>query len=172
MADSKTLSEGYLVDTLVACQTFVNLCVGNDAEGCVYVRRLPRPESGAAYTRAELEGLRPYALIECVDAETDSRAESVNSDGSWDTVYGPMKHRVVICRNTPVDAEGSDDVDCLWDEIVRGIEKELNELKGVGGYLAFTKSKVMDVGRTHPTDVAEEGDAQYGVIELITEVAI
>lgn len=166
-AGTFSLAEQYLADMLADCPTFQALCGDNgfDAVDRIWFDALPDPADGEAYTVSEHQSYRPNALIS-TDRYT-TKASGAESDGSFGT-DSSIQHTITIVRSTP--SGDFKEVDRSWKNVFGQIVDELNERKGLAGFLSFSTLNVIEWFRTHPRAIADEGDAQYVMIQVVTEV--
>lgn len=160
------LRELHLAAGLADCPAFQALCgVSGDtaAAGAAsrihFKRVLPLPANGDEYSLAEIQALRPYAVIWTQDSAVD-----------WDASPGVGGHhraglRIRLCRNVP-DELTEQQVDMSWDNIVGLILDQLLLRSGRAGFLAASYA-IDPEGwyRSHPNDWVSEGDYQMAHID-------
>jgi hypothetical protein len=156
--------------SLADSATFRAICGETDRAGTLlhcHLRNLPAPAGGAdAYSREELESLRPYGLIYL----PQRGALSLRSDamGSHREYAASGKLMLRISR---LDATGMnrDEADADWDDAVMAVIDELAALSGDGAeqYLCFDSLLIADgPGRHHPDYDPAQGEEQGVDLEI------
>ena len=133
-------AEDYLRVSLAACAAWQSECGAADAAEAlehVYIDGLPNPAKGAAHTRGELEGLRPYALVfmperDPYTARTDAVSDHFEFQGS-----GQLTLRIVRSSPDQVGDSPSHDANQTFKNLIATVIDQLCDLAGVAGYLAF-----------------------------------
>lgn len=152
-----------------ACRALLGVHSSTAAKARIHLREIPKPAADA-YTLAELEILRPYALIfhGYTDGESETRvADGVGTGTQW-RVVGKLTFR--LSRAVP-DGMTDDEADTEWDDAVDAVMDDLWELSGdvAGGeeYLAVAAMKILQgPGRHHPDNDSAQGVEQGVDIEI------
>lgn len=155
-----------------ACRALLGVHSSTAAKARIHLREIPKPAADA-YTLAELEILRPYALIfhGYTDGESETRvADGVGTGTQWQAL-GKLTLR--LSRAVPKDL--TEAVNREWDEewenAVDAVMDDLLELSGdvAGGeeYLAIAAMKILQgPGRHHPDNDSAQGVEQGVDIEI------
>jgi len=159
-AGGLSLSVHYASKVIAASATFQTLVGEPTEDGAlahVYRWRLPDPASGGAYTLAELQSYRPYALV--APSPEGAYRRSRDAEASFDS-GGAIAVRII--RDLP--SSGTDaEKDVAWDDIVSKIIDEIvsPSIVNAAGYLAVETVSI-DYGpyRNDEDDIADEGIIQ------------
>ena len=139
-AGTLSKAQGYLRDTLAASSTFQELVGAGsaaDAKGQIYHEGLPDPDDGEAFTLAELQKLRPYAVIWTAAENGFQRTfESSGADDTFDA-SGSLIMRLERDAPPPKNDEPASTLNTDWLNVVGQILDDLCELRRGAGYLMF-----------------------------------
>jgi len=151
-----------------ACQAVLGVRSSTAAKARIYLRNLPKP-SGDAYTVAELEVLRPSALIFTGYTGGESETRLADAVGTSTEYRSIGKLCLRIARPVP-EGLSDDDADAQWDDAVDAILDDLWALSGSAGseeYLAIAAMKILEgPGRHHPDYDSAQGVEQGVDIEI------
>jgi len=153
-----------------ACRAVLGVQSSTAAKARIHLRNLPKP-AGDAYTVAELEALRPYALVfhGYTDGNSQTRlADGVGSSTQW-RAFGKLTLR--LARGVP-EGLTDDEADKEWDDAVDAVMDDLFDLSGNSEsgeeYLAITAMQILEgPGRHHPDNDSAQG-VEHGVDIEIT----
>jgi hypothetical protein len=160
-------AEDLLATTLADCTEFRTL-VDEDEQPAVlaniYNDVLPEP-AGGTYTLAELQALRPYALLwTSPDNGYRSRADSAG-DGN-DFVEGGeiilKLERAVTDGESVSQAQSDRD----WNDIVGSIIRQMHDLAGLSGYLNIVAIRQLVCGRSEQAMWKNYGHVQTTVLAV------
>lgn len=141
-----SLAQKVLRDTLADCTNYRGLTTPAmdqaAALASIHYEGLPPPANGHSYTRAEIEGYRPFAVI-CEDEDNSllGVADSISS-------HTHFKHTgnllVTIERNCPAGQADtpSSEATLQWRNIAGLIFEDLEQKAGVAGYLNIMAIRV------------------------------
>ncbi len=142
---------------VVEFQTLVGAADAAAALGDVYHEGLPPPadENSDTYTRAELEALRPYALI-WTEEEQGFRLTPDSADGFSvsGTLHCQIEHDI-----DPLIANDAGEVDRQHRNLIGKIIDELKPMARLGPYLAWETLTFSGPFRRHPDDIEEMGNS-------------
>lgn len=169
-AGSVSLSKSYLREQLANCSTFQTLCgVSTKANALpfIFYDSLPEKTDGTEYSLAELQAVRPHAIISLIDRV--STPQGVSGNGAF-SMSRTFTHEIRLERNVPSAIAGdAGEVNLTWDNIWGSIMDELEALSGQAGYLACSLQKSDGPYRTHPEDHPNIGDAQQVTLVATTQ---
>ncbi len=145
-----------------AFRTFAGVATAEVARSdAIYCDGLPKP-SGREYTPAELEALRPFALV---FTETD---DGFRLNCLAQGVFQPSG-RIIVLLERGVPAEDEDDVAKL-DEYMRNsagaILDDLTQMSGQEGYVDISEIVFSGPGRVETKDVQDMGDFQQMFLQI------
>jgi hypothetical protein len=168
-----SLAQGFGRATLAASatfQTWVGAADATEALDSIYDDGLPVPANKSSYTKAELQALRPFAMIWTDEADGFSMERTAVS-GPSSLMDWQSSGRLELHLEMDVPAELADDpagLDLSFRNTIGQIFDEVAVLAGAGGMLAIT-SMAVSFGpyRTDTDKVPQQGDAI--AIDLIWE---
>lgn len=144
-----------------AFQTFVDKVNHPDqADTHIYEIRLKsKPEKGDKYSRAQLEAVRPYALIHNDEDGTIERKDATGiGDCNWQ-----RGGRIMACfvRDVPEGTTDQEQVSIDFEELIDAIVDDLKAMSDTAGYLDIYEITSRGPYRTMKEERAESGDAQF-----------
>lgn len=150
-------------NTIAGSSTFQNL-VGEttQADALNHVYEEVIPEKTNDYTRAELEALRPFAIVKTIPE--DSYVIRRAARGTQNLFFDSGRMSVEIERDAPGDGVGADLVS--FQTIVGNILVEMTNLAGQADYLDINEFFLTDYMIAHPDHIATQGDYQLAVIRV------
>ncbi|MEO1527989.1 MAG: hypothetical protein AAFX06_21365 [Planctomycetota bacterium] len=156
--------------TAVALENMLNAthAWSNLSGAMVHHNHLP-PPSALSHSKAELVGLRPYALIWTADNGYRVERDTVNGDDCFMSSGNLM---IEIQRNVPTGedyAEADRSFENLWGAIMasgNAAEPGLMELAGQLEHLPIRSIQHLESTRTAPDKVDAIGDAQRVFLHL------
>lgn len=163
-----SLAEDYLKATLAASATFRTLVEAEDAEAAeasIHNDALPAPAAAdGVYTKTELEGYHPYALV---DTDPDGGYQMVFSAvGAGGYEYGDSGKLILrLARLVPADTDVAA-VERSWKNTIGQILTEMGDVAGTAGYLAITGMTLVSLDRFHPDNEPGMGDAQGATVAI------
>ena len=160
--NSLTKAAQHLHDSLANSaqfQTLTSAANATQAATHIYLDALERPD-GTAYTLAEIEKLRPFALI-CggeIPIRTDFQAPPAGFMRS-----GELEMRLFMSVPDEV-ATKPGEIGRRFDNVLGTIVKELEAQCGTAGRLAFDSCEARRWSRTSDEDEEQFGDALQALI--------
>jgi hypothetical protein len=144
----------------------------DQAKDRIYFDALPPPEDQNEYTAAELDVLRPYAIISKDERGIEFELESVS--GSSQSFKPSGRLVVKLARNFPDVDEEADPAaaaDRSFENMVGQLMKSgdpaapgLLELSGTSGYLSIRRLSEAGPYRVDPQDATQLGDHQVHML--------
>lgn len=166
-AGCMSLAQEYLRITLANSATFQALVEHVDdvdsTKESIYHEGLPAPADGDAYTAAELEAYRPYAVVST--REEQGFGKRRDALGAFvDSGFLMLE----IVRTSPEDLlDDRAELDLTWRNIIGQILDELEALAGTAGMLDIKAlNLVAGPDRMHPDPAEAQGDTQFATVEV------
>ena len=154
---------GLTLADAAAFRTWVGAINQAEALAHIYEQALPDPAAGAAHTRSELEGYRPFAII-FVDAEEGFAFDRDAYGGAADFAHrGALWIMLEQTVDTQLTAAESDRD---WLNALGGIINDMEELAGQAGYLDIASGTLVEYGRAPADWVAETGDFHFAMLRV------
>lgn len=152
---------------LADCTTFRTLTGATtqaEAKARIWQDHTPAPDNGEEYTLAELETMRPFALIWLDEGGTGYERTVI------DAGFGVMENGVIMLRleeDVPSNLDGSPgEAMRRWRDTWGNILSDLEGLAGDNPYISIRKSSMLLNQRNHQDQNPAIGDTHIAEIRI------